>query len=318
MQAISGPERDQAIGYTGGNLVFIVGCSRSGTTWLQRLLAGHPKVRTGQEPCVFRSYVAPQLRAWRWELTRERDPKTATGRGGVGLSCYFQEHEFLAVLKNYMYQLLRPMIGNLQPGELFVDKTPVNAMCLAEISELLPDSRFIYLLRDPRDVVASLLAAYRTWGAGWAPRTAREAVKIWIKFVRAADIAAKDIPSHRFLEIRYEKLLASPEDTLLKVAQFLNLQWDREAVKGVVTNNKAKLVKEGGGTPIPVYGEVAQRVGHVVRDPAAFIQSAGHGGWKKQLRFREKFVVWRKARNLMRQKGYACSWRDWIGGGFLW
>jgi hypothetical protein len=116
--------------YKGKNLVFIVGCSRSGTTWLQRLLASHPKIRTGQESCLFGWYVAPQLRMWRWELTREDNPKTATGRGGIGLSCYLQEHEFIAILKDYMFQLMRAMLANLQPGQLFVDKTPLHAAVL--------------------------------------------------------------------------------------------------------------------------------------------------------------------------------------------
>lgn len=123
--------------YKGHNLVLIVGCSRSGTTWLQRLLAGDPRVRTGQESFLFGRYVAPQLRAWRREFALERDPTTATGRGGVGLSCYFEEHEFLAILRNYMWQLLRPLTGSLKPGELFVDKTPLNALYLPEISERL-------------------------------------------------------------------------------------------------------------------------------------------------------------------------------------
>ncbi|MBI3001835.1 MAG: sulfotransferase, partial [Deltaproteobacteria bacterium] len=41
--------------------MLIVGCPRSGTTWLQRLLASHPKIITGQESHVFDNYVGPQM-----------------------------------------------------------------------------------------------------------------------------------------------------------------------------------------------------------------------------------------------------------------
>src|SRR5262245_18200586 len=92
---------DTMADYTGHNLVFIVGSPRSGTTWLQRLLAAHAAIRTGQESKLFGSYIIAQLRAWRWEESREADPKTATGRGGTGLSCYMREEEFLASLKEY-------------------------------------------------------------------------------------------------------------------------------------------------------------------------------------------------------------------------
>src|ERR671934_777469 len=104
--------------FSGANLVCIVGCPRSGTTWLQRLLAGHPNVRTGQESDVFDIYVGPQLRAWR----RELDP-TSSGRGGVGLACYFDEQTFLGILTPYARELLEPMLANLRPGELFAGKT---------------------------------------------------------------------------------------------------------------------------------------------------------------------------------------------------
>jgi Sulfotransferase family len=300
-------------GYNGHNLVFIVGCSRSGTTWLQRLLASHPKVRTGQESFLFQRYVAPQLRNWRRELERENDPKTATGRGGTGLSCYFQEEEFLAILKNYMFQLMSPMIQGLQPGELFLEKTPLHALFLSEIRELLPESRFIHIVRDPRDVVASLLAASRSWGVGWAPRRSTTAAKMWLNVVRAATEAAKDISPREFLEIRYEKLLASPERTLRDVAEFLGLQWDPEAIKNAIEDNKAEAVKVGGGTPIPVYGEVGMRMGSIARDPPAFIQNAKHGAWRKNLGLWDKFAVWYLARGPMQQMGYCWSWRDWIG-----
>jgi hypothetical protein len=49
-------------GYQGHNLVFLIGCPRSGTTWLQRLLASHPQVRTVQETFLFPRYISPQLR----------------------------------------------------------------------------------------------------------------------------------------------------------------------------------------------------------------------------------------------------------------
>src|SRR5918911_501808 len=99
---------------SGENLVCVVGCPRSGTTWVQRLLAAHPSVRTGQESDVFDIYVGPQLRAWR----RELDP-TSSGRGGVGLACYFDDQGFVQALRRYASDLLAPMLAGLGPGELF-------------------------------------------------------------------------------------------------------------------------------------------------------------------------------------------------------
>jgi hypothetical protein len=280
------------------------------------MLASHPKVRTGQESFIFAWYVGPQLRRWRGELKREADPMTASGRGGVGLSCYFQEETFLAILSNYMVQLMGPMIEDLRPGELFVEKTPMHGLYFPEIQELLPEARFIHVVRDPRDVVSSLLAASRTWGVGWAPRRSTKAVSMWIEYVRTATTALKCISPRQLLEVRYEKLLASPESTLRDVAEFLALQWDTGAIKSAVEINKAETVRTGGGTPIPLYGEVAGRVGSVVRDPAAFIQNAKEGAWRSNLGLWDKLVVWYLAKRPMQQMGYCWCWRDWVRSSF--
>ena len=183
-----------AAGYSGHNIVFIVGAPRSGTTWLQRLLATHRSVRTGQESNVFRWYIAHQVRMWAMETGRATAVAAGlrpVGRGGTGLSCYFSEDEFFAQLRQYLFSLLQPMIGTLQDGELFIEKTPSHALCIPEIKRLLPDSRIIHILRDPRDVVASLLAVSRSWGAAWAPHHAAEAAILWADHVRSVRSAAR-------------------------------------------------------------------------------------------------------------------------------
>src|SRR5258706_11312382 len=111
--------------YTGQNLVFIVGCPRSGTTWLQRLLASHPQIRSGEESHFFDMYVGPQLRTWKGQFKN----LSASGVGHlVGPPAYFREAEFISIVRNYLLELLTPMVKSLQPGELFVEKTPSHAL----------------------------------------------------------------------------------------------------------------------------------------------------------------------------------------------
>ena len=150
--------------FRGQGLVFVVGAPRSGTTWLQRLLAAHPRVATGQESHLFSEFVGPQLRAW-----RKHERAAAVERGGVGPGCYHTEEEFLGILRDYMRRLLAPLLEARGTAELFVEKTPGHALYVAEIHELLPEARFIHIIRDARDVVVSLLTAAGSWGQGWAP-----------------------------------------------------------------------------------------------------------------------------------------------------
>jgi hypothetical protein len=288
-----------ALDYSGANLVFVVGCPRSGTTWVQRLLTSHPRIRTGQESDVFDDYIGPQLRAWRRELDTSN-----SGRGGVGLGCYFEEADFLRLLKTYMLRLLEPMVGPLRPGELFVEKTPSHVLFVPEITALLPETRFIHVLRDARDTVASLLGAARGWGRGWAPRKAGGAASTWVIHVQAALTAQRQLPREQYLEVRYEDLHADGPGQLRRLADWLCLPWSDNDIASALANNAPERARAGKGTPIPLGGQFGASGNAVVREPEGFVRKAQAGTWRTDLSTLEKLAVWRVARTTMAEVGY--------------
>ena len=285
--------------YRGHNMVFIVGCPRSGTTYLQRLLACHPLIKTGQESDVFDSYIGPMLRTWNRDLYEPID-----GRGGLGMACYLSEKDFIESLRRFMLDLIVPMVSGLGDCQLFVEKTPSHALYISEISQLLPDTRFIHMYRDPRDVVASLVAAGRSWGSKWAPKKASYAAWMWREHIEAVENSKAKLPSDTFLELRYEDIKADGVDTLSRVAGFLGIQWDTANMEEAIGQNSFENVKKGGGTPIRRWGEYAKSSSRVVSEPQGFVRRKAPGGWKKDLTFREKIAVWRIAGRKMAQYGY--------------
>jgi hypothetical protein len=292
----------RTLDYSGSNLLFVVGCPRSGTTWVQRLLASHPRIRTGQESDVFDQYIGPQLRAWEQELSPE-----ASGRGGVGLGCYFQDLEFRRLLKGYLLQLLEPMVGGLEPGELFLEKTPGHVLFVPEIRTLLPEARFIHVLRDARDTVASLLGASRSWGRAWAPRQANQAAGTWVRHVQAARQAQRTLPAQQFFEVRYEALHTDGPSVLRNLADWLGIAWTGAEISVALERNNPTAARTGTGTPIPLGGEFAGTVGPVVKEPEGFVRQARAGSWRTDLTLLDKLAVWRIARATMAQVGYAWS-----------
>jgi hypothetical protein len=282
--------------YDGHNLVVLAGCPRSGTTWLQRLLAAHPSIRTGQESNLFNQHIGPQLKGWR----QAADPQY---RGGLGLACYFTEDEFVPVLKSFLLQLLEPMVAGLRPGEFFLEKSPANALFVPEIIELLPRARVIHVLRDARDTVSSL-TSQEAWLSSWAPRNAAQAAHLWVRSVESVWDAVPQIPPGQFHEVRYEGLTNSPVEVLTGTSNFLGLDWDTAAIRAAVEKNLPANARAKGGTPIPVSGAVAKRSGSVVVEPEGFIRKAQVGSWKSDLSFYEKFSVWRVAHRTMAAAGY--------------
>lgn len=284
---------------SGSRYLFVVGCPRSGTTWVQRLLASHPCVKTGQESDVFDLYVGPQLRAWQLEQREAQG-----GRGGVGLGAYFTEDQFLTLLKDYARQLMRPMTEELGPGDLFLEKTPSHVLFVNEILCLYPEARFIHVLRDARDTVASLLGAASSWGAGWAPKSARSAAGMWVSHVQAGLQAKRTLPARQWFEIKYEDLHAHGPAALMAMTRWIELGWTNEAIQRAWDANAPAATKQGGGTPIPLGGEYGARSGPIVQEPAGFVRKAEVGSWRSDLSLLERLHVWRIARRTMAEAGY--------------
>jgi hypothetical protein len=291
--------------YEGEQLVFVVGCPRSGTTWVQRLLSCHPQVRTGQESNLFSDFIGYQLRKWRIGLgLRER--------GGVGLACYFTEAEIIDVLRGFMRTLLQRMLEPLGEGQFFVEKTPAHALYLGEIAEFLPKSRIIHVLRDPRDVVASLLAARRTWASesSWAPERAREAAQLWVRIVNSVSRFSRKSISEQLLELRYESLYDAPLQALTGLRDFVGLKWSDEEMRAALDANR--ITTPSGGRRdqpiIPLAGQAALVSGERAIDPEGFLRKGVPGSWKSDLTLPEKYWVWKVARESARENGYRIGW----------
>lgn len=144
------------------NRAFVFGAPRSGTTWVQLLLARHPKVATAQETHLFGRYLKGLWEGWRWD-EEERAER------GVGISDLVTEEEFLDLCRGFSDAVLERIARRVEGAELVVEKTPGHARCLGLVRKLYPEAHLVHVLRDPRAVAASLLRASRTWASGWAP-----------------------------------------------------------------------------------------------------------------------------------------------------
>ncbi|MBC5825385.1 MAG: sulfotransferase [Candidatus Eremiobacteraeota bacterium] len=281
---------------SGHNIVFIVGCPRSGTTWLQRQLACHRAIKTGQESHLFSDALAPLLRGWRTSLRNER---------AIGLAGYFTQDRFDEVIHQFLDALLEPMVGQLEEGQLFLEKSPAHSRCMRDIVQLLPQSRFIHVIRDARDVVASCMEASRGWGSAWAPRDAGAATALWLSCVGDVRGAAATLQPRQFHEVRYEDARRNPQRVLKGCAAFLSMEWSDDDIERAVAANTVAATRASGGTPIPLGGELKTRHGARVVEPAGFVRTATIGRWKTDLTMSEKYRVWRAARAMMAQTGYA-------------
>ncbi len=105
---------------------------------------------------------------------------------------------------------------------IWVNKTPRLLLCLDGVFKLFPTARCIHILRDGRDVVASNLSL------SWGPENVRQAARRWRNRLEGRNKV--DRSKYCFLEVRYEDLIQSPKETLIRIFKFLELSADIDAI----------------------------------------------------------------------------------------
>ncbi len=163
------------------NPILIGGCGRSGTTLMLSILSSIPHIYcVEQETYAF----APLNKNWE-DL-----------RGRVRLDTLFRELSHC---------------NNFESFNRFCEKTPRNILFIERILNLMgPNTRIIHMVRDGRDVVASIhpLAPDRYWVE---PRR-------WVYDLSKA----KQFDQHpQVLVVFYEKLVTDYENTIRRICSFL-------------------------------------------------------------------------------------------------
>jgi hypothetical protein len=200
----------------------VVGVGRSGTTLLRLMLDSHPELALPPE-----TGFLPAIHERREELDAETlaDLLVAAPQWP---DFHLDEAELRAELRRLrpfsaaagarcFYRLYARRFGKCRWG----DKTPVHGRHMPAIQELLPEARFVHLIRDGRDVALSLRPLWFAPG-----QDARTLARYWRDGIEAA---RRDAPRLRhYIEFRYEELTAEPERVLTGVCDFLELSYTRE------------------------------------------------------------------------------------------
>jgi hypothetical protein len=265
--------------------VFLVGCQRSGTSWLQLLLAQHPAVATTQETHLFSGYLWPLHE--RWERFRSR-------RSRLGGRLVLSDDEFDDLTADFAKKVLQKIADTNPSATVVLEKTPDHVRYAEFILRLLPDAYFIHLIRDPRSVASSLCAAGRSWGARWAPRSVVGSAQRWCEDVSLGLRIAQ--LTDRYTEVRYEELRGERGASVLDAL----LAWlELPAGDGFSTRALEACQIEhlrDGGQGVRGFESLKRHPG--------FFRKGTADGWKDDLSPNEVRTVEYLARDLMQALGY--------------
>jgi len=268
---------------------FLVGCPRSGTTWLQLLLSRHPAVATCQETHLFGVYIRRLEIAWKREKER-----SVSGRRPIGLSGLLAEDEFYALCAEFSKTIFHKIAETKQGAWIVVEKTPNHLRHADLILRLFPNAYFLHIVRDPRSVVASLQHAGRTWGKQWAPADVASGARRWVRDVRSGREIA--VATDRYLEVRYESLLEDGPSALGQILAFLGLTVEPDACRRAVEACRIDKLRDGS--------VARQQPWDLSVEPEGFFRRGNARSWVSELTRREVATVEYIAGDLMRELGY--------------
>jgi len=239
------------------NPIFIVGTERSGSNLLRVILDAHPRIDLPHPPHIMKYFG--ELESSYGDL-EERENLRALAR------------DVLRLLKVHIYPWdtpidLETVLADAAPRDLFGVfvaiyeqhlrasgksrwgcKSTFMIHCAERVLETFPGARFLWLVRDPRDVAVSSRKSV------FSPYHPYLTARLWAEQQRLGLALEAEHPEET-LRVRYEDLLAAPEDELKRVCAFLDESWSPRLLTFFDTPNarkSARLSSDWSNTARPI------------------------------------------------------------------
>ena len=188
--------------------VFLIGFPRSGTTLLEVVLDGNPRVVSLEEHELLADGV----------LAFMREPVDL-------LPLARAEIQAVSALRQAYWRRVRDAGADVA-GKVFVDKHPLNSMKLPLIAKLFPQAKILFAVRDPRDVILSCFRRrFKMNPSMYELLTLPGAAAFYAAVMTFADTARRALLLD-WREVRYESLIAGFEREMRGVCEFIGLEWD--------------------------------------------------------------------------------------------
>lgn len=212
--------------------IFIVGMHRSGTTLLERMLAGHAMIGDAGETSSFDVQLG---------LAADRAPLPHLD---TGLPERLRTANFDAIAAGYARHA--PWLSRGKP--LFTEKLPNNFWNVGFISKALPEARIIHLVRDPMDTCFSNL---RTFFSGVATYSyVQEELAMFYAAYRKMMAHWRSVLPGVVLDVDYQELVDNPEGMARRIAAHCGIEYEANMIDvsrtdGRVATASASLARQG-------------------------------------------------------------------------
>lgn len=244
------------------NHIFVLGPPRSGTTLLHRILVSHSEICGPDDETFF-------------FLRRRFD--------NLDINCFSNKLDrglvdIRSTNKVRLFDSLASCVKGLHDKPIFAEKTPEHALRLPLLKQLFPRSKFIFLLRDPRDAYVSARRNKIYWS-----KIGHRYPLIWKACVAQY---VKATPDDTIYMQKYEELVRDATSCVSKVMNFCGLNFEDQ-----------QLNNTNYGKTITSFQLGHERLREDITDKTV-------GEWKRVLEKSEIQLIEKKTKRLMELFGY--------------
>ncbi|KAG9508849.1 Protein-tyrosine sulfotransferase 2, partial [Fragariocoptes setiger] len=207
-------------------LVFIGGMPRSGTTLLRVMLDAHPDVRCGGE-----TRVIPRILNLRNSWLKAPFESQRLLEAGI-------TPEVLdSAISAFMLEIIAK---HGKPAKRLCNKDPFTLKSAVYIRQLFPNAKFLFLIRDGRAVVHSIVSRKVTI-SGFNIQDYRQCLTKWNSAIKVMYEQCRSLNQTVCLPVYYEQLVLHPKKTIAMILKFLDLPWNE------TTLHHEKLINQPEG-----------------------------------------------------------------------
>ena len=248
--------------------IFIFSLPRSGSTLLQKIIASSNEVSTSSEPWI----LLPLLHSQKEEgtLSEYSHKKAVLALNDVKQRLLENSKKFDDILVNFILSVYE---GLSNPNsKYFLDKTPRYYLIIEEISNIFPNSKFIFLFRNPLAQFASKINSHNG-----RFKTLHSAT---VDLVRGPNLLVSGYKKlqQKSIKINYNELVNNSKLVIIRLENYLKIKIDES-----VLNNLSK---------IDIKGEMGDP--DLMTNKASKISSISIDKWKTVFNspLRKKIAAW--------------------------
>jgi hypothetical protein len=210
--------------------IFIFSLPRSGSTLLQSILSSHKEIESYSEPWLLLPILGltgnlPVLSLYNWYNSSRAINNFISSRVG--------DESYKTILRDFLTKIYS--VNCESNTKYFLDKTPRYYMIIKEIVEIFPDSKFIFLFRNPLDIFASCLKAFHN------NHLMLHSIKIDIIEGPKALLEGYNKFKENSIKVNYENFVLNTNDELKKICDYIGIELDDKMLIEYVLDKKNNL-----------------------------------------------------------------------------